>query len=75
MLVTKKDLKSLKKSTLLNVLCLLQKMSSSLNDIDLSQLKDPTGVFERVEQIGSGTYGQVYKGLYLLNETDFKQNI
>ena len=36
-------------------------MSSSLNDIDLSQLKDPTGVFERVEQIGSGTYGQVYK--------------
>lgn len=40
-------------------------MSSSLNDIDLSQLKDPTGVFERVEQIGSGTYGQVYKGRHL----------
>ena len=37
----------------------------SLNDIDLSQLKDPTGVFERVEQIGSGTYGQVYKGRHL----------
>ena len=40
-------------------------MSSSLNDVDLSQLKDPTGVFERVEQIGSGTYGQVYKGRHL----------
>jgi len=40
-------------------------MSGSLNDVDLSQLKDPTGVFERVEQIGSGTYGQVYKGRHL----------
>ena len=40
-----------------------QKMSGSLNDIDLTQLKDPTGLFEKVEQIGSGTYGQVYKGM------------
>ena len=40
-------------------------MSGGLSEIDLSQLKDPTGVFERVEQIGSGTYGQVYKGRHL----------
>jgi len=34
-----------------------------LDDIDLSECKDPAGIFELVEQIGSGTYGQVYKVL------------
>lgn len=33
-----------------------------LDDIDLNQLKDPSGIFELVEVVGSGTYGQVYKG-------------
>jgi len=32
-----------------------------LDEIDLSECKDPSGIFELVEQIGSGTYGQVYK--------------
>lgn len=38
---------------------------SGLDDVDLSALKDPAGVFELVEQIGSGTYGQVYKGRHV----------
>lgn len=37
-------------------------MSSSLADIDLNSLSDPSGIFELVEVVGSGTYGQVYKG-------------
>ena len=36
-----------------------------LDDIDLSECKDPSGIFELVEQIGSGTYGQVYKGRHI----------
>lgn len=32
------------------------------DDIDLSNLSDPSGIFELVEVVGSGTYGQVYKG-------------
>ena len=32
-----------------------------MDEVDLSSLKDPAGVFELVEQVGSGTYGQVYK--------------
>ncbi|KAI1287929.1 Traf2 and NCK-interacting protein kinase [Halotydeus destructor] len=36
--------------------------SSSLDDIDLSALRDPAGVFELIEVVGNGTYGQVYKG-------------
>jgi len=36
--------------------------SSALADIDLNSLSDPTGIFELVEVVGSGTYGQVYKG-------------
>ena len=35
---------------------------SSLDDIDLAQLKDPAGIFDLMEVIGNGTYGQVYKG-------------
>lgn len=36
--------------------------SSGLDDIDLSSLSDPSGIFELVEVVGSGTYGQVWKG-------------
>ena len=36
-------------------------VARSLDDIDLSSLSEPAGIFELVEQIGSGTYGQVYK--------------
>ncbi|XP_065056464.1 misshapen-like kinase 1 isoform X1 [Rhopilema esculentum] len=35
---------------------------SSLDDIDLSNLKEPAGYFDLVEVVGNGTYGQVYKG-------------
>lgn len=34
----------------------------SLDDIDLSSLRDPAGIFDLVEVVGNGTYGQVYKG-------------
>ncbi|XP_028831079.1 TRAF2 and NCK interacting kinase a isoform X2 [Denticeps clupeoides] len=34
----------------------------SLNEIDLAALRDPAGIFELVELVGNGTYGQVYKG-------------
>jgi TRAF2/NCK-interacting kinase len=37
-------------------------MTSALADIDLNSLSDPSGIFELVEVVGSGTYGQVYKG-------------
>ena len=36
--------------------------SSPFDDIDLAQLKDPAGIFDLMEVIGNGTYGQVYKG-------------
>lgn len=35
---------------------------SGFEDIDLNSLTDPSGIFELVEVVGSGTYGQVYKG-------------
>uniref|UniRef100_A0A8C9T4N6 non-specific serine/threonine protein kinase n=1 Tax=Scleropages formosus TaxID=113540 RepID=A0A8C9T4N6_SCLFO len=35
--------------------------AKSLVDIDLSSLRDPAGIFELVEVVGNGTYGQVYK--------------
>jgi len=35
---------------------------SSLDDIDLASLKDPAGIFDLIEVVGNGTYGQVYKG-------------
>ncbi|XP_062528546.1 serine/threonine-protein kinase mig-15 isoform X10 [Bombyx mori] len=37
-------------------------VNCSLDDIDLSALKDPAGIFELIEVVGNGTYGQVYKG-------------
>ncbi|KAK1904371.1 Traf2 and NCK-interacting protein kinase [Dissostichus eleginoides] len=33
----------------------------SLDSIDLAALRDPAGIFELVEVVGNGTYGQVYK--------------
>jgi len=36
--------------------------SAHLDDIDLSQLQDPTGVFQPIQVVGNGTYGQVWKG-------------
>uniref|UniRef100_A0AAY5KCN4 non-specific serine/threonine protein kinase n=1 Tax=Esox lucius TaxID=8010 RepID=A0AAY5KCN4_ESOLU len=37
----------------------------SLDNIDLSALRDPSGIFELVEVVGNGTYGQVYKGRHV----------
>ncbi|RWS28806.1 serine/threonine-protein kinase mig-15-like protein [Leptotrombidium deliense] len=37
-------------------------INCSLDDIDLNTLKDPAGIFELIEVVGNGTYGQVYKG-------------
>ncbi|XP_018608958.1 traf2 and NCK-interacting protein kinase isoform X4 [Scleropages formosus] len=37
----------------------------SLDEIDLSSLRDPAGIFELVELVGNGTYGQVYKGRHV----------
>ncbi|XP_026194834.1 TRAF2 and NCK interacting kinase a isoform X3 [Anabas testudineus] len=37
----------------------------SLDEIDLSALRDPSGIFELVELVGNGTYGQVYKGRHV----------
>ncbi|XP_077433767.1 uncharacterized protein LOC144058949 isoform X5 [Vanacampus margaritifer] len=37
----------------------------SLESIDLAALRDPAGIFELVEVVGNGTYGQVYKGRHV----------
>ncbi|KAL4220126.1 hypothetical protein ACF0H5_020537 [Mactra antiquata] len=39
-----------------------QSVNVSLDDIDLSRLRDPAGIFDLIEVVGNGTYGQVYKG-------------
>ena len=36
--------------------------NNTLDDIDLSSLRDPAGIFDLIEVVGNGTYGQVYKG-------------
>ncbi|CAJ0953463.1 unnamed protein product, partial [Mesorhabditis belari] len=38
---------------------------SALDVIDLNSLKDPAGIFELIEVVGNGTYGQVYKGRHV----------
>uniref|UniRef100_A0A4W4HI88 non-specific serine/threonine protein kinase n=1 Tax=Electrophorus electricus TaxID=8005 RepID=A0A4W4HI88_ELEEL len=38
-------------------------IARSLDNIDLSSLRDPAGIFELVEVVGNGTYGQVYKNI------------
>ena len=40
--------------------------AGSLDDIDLAALKDPAGIFDLIEVVGNGTYGQVYKGRHPL---------
>ncbi|XP_014681370.1 PREDICTED: misshapen-like kinase 1 [Priapulus caudatus] len=37
-------------------------VNCSLDDIDLNSLRDPAGIFDLIEVVGNGTYGQVYKG-------------
>lgn len=37
-------------------------VNTSLDDIDLASLRDPAGIFDLMEVVGNGTYGQVYKG-------------
>ncbi|KAM4732776.1 mitogen-activated protein kinase kinase kinase kinase 4 isoform 2-T2 [Anableps anableps] len=39
--------------------------TGSLDSIDLAALRDPAGIFELVEVVGNGTYGQVYKGRHV----------
>ncbi|XP_067943954.1 serine/threonine-protein kinase mig-15-like isoform X3 [Watersipora subatra] len=39
-----------------------QSANASLSEIDLSQLRDPAGIFDLIEVVGNGTYGQVWKG-------------
>uniref|UniRef100_A0A8C4YMH7 non-specific serine/threonine protein kinase n=1 Tax=Gopherus evgoodei TaxID=1825980 RepID=A0A8C4YMH7_9SAUR len=44
--------------------------AKSLVDIDLSSLRDPAGIFELVEVVGNGTYGQVYKIMFTDHAAD-----
>ncbi|KXJ16260.1 misshapen-like kinase 1 [Exaiptasia diaphana] len=37
-------------------------MAYGLDDIDLASLKEPAGIFDLIEVVGNGTYGQVHKG-------------
>ncbi|XP_068596284.1 mitogen-activated protein kinase kinase kinase kinase 4 [Brachionichthys hirsutus] len=37
----------------------------SSDRIELAALRDPAGIFELVEVVGNGTYGQVYKGCHV----------
>jgi serine/threonine protein kinase len=37
-------------------------INGSLDDVELSSLRDPAGIFDLIEVVGNGTYGQVYKG-------------
>jgi serine/threonine protein kinase len=40
-------------------------ISRGMDSIDLSQLRDPAGIFELIEVVGNGTYGQVHKGRHV----------
>ncbi|XP_044060760.1 misshapen-like kinase 1 isoform X3 [Siniperca chuatsi] len=44
---------------------LRENITRSLDSIDLAALRDPAGIFELVEVVGNGTYGQVYKGRHV----------
>jgi serine/threonine protein kinase len=37
----------------------------ALDDIDLNALQEPAGIFDLMEVVGNGTYGQVYKGRHV----------
>lgn len=37
---------------------------AALDEIELSKLGDPSGIFDLLEVVGNGTYGQVYKGCF-----------
>ncbi|XP_026135406.1 traf2 and NCK-interacting protein kinase-like isoform X3 [Carassius auratus] len=39
--------------------------TTSLSNIELASLRDPAGIFELIEVVGTGTYGQVYKGRHV----------
>ncbi|XP_059378209.1 mitogen-activated protein kinase kinase kinase kinase 4-like [Carassius carassius] len=39
--------------------------TTSLSNIELASLRDPAGIFELIEVVGNGTYGQVYKGRHV----------
>jgi TRAF2/NCK-interacting kinase len=39
--------------------------NNGLDEIDLNALRDPAGIFELIEIVGSGTYGNVYKGRHV----------
>lgn len=37
--------------------------NNGLEVINLNELRDPAGIFDLIEVVGTGTYGQVYKVL------------
>ncbi|XP_015782683.1 traf2 and NCK-interacting protein kinase isoform X3 [Tetranychus urticae] len=43
---------------------LVNNKNCALDVIDLNSLQDPAGIFELIEVVGNGTYGQVYKGRF-----------
>lgn len=40
-------------------------INSGLDVINLNDLKDPSGIFDLMEVVGTGTYGQVYKARHV----------
>ncbi|XP_026864362.2 TRAF2 and NCK interacting kinase a isoform X2 [Electrophorus electricus] len=37
----------------------------SLKEIDFNNLRDPVGIFEMMQRVGNGSYGEVYKGRHV----------